>query len=95
MLCGDPIRPLPVRARARRDPCHRGLLGRLEGARTSGFSVITVPANPVMSSCHARMPAILHPRDYDEWLDRVEVERARAHPLRPYDGSDLAAISHT
>jgi putative SOS response-associated peptidase YedK len=53
------------------------------------FSIITVPANHVMSSYHDRMPAILHRRDYDEWLDRAEVERVPAHLLRPYDGSDL------
>jgi putative SOS response-associated peptidase YedK len=53
------------------------------------YSIITVPANPVMSSYHDRMPAILHPRDYDEWLDRGEVDRAPAHLLRPYGGSDL------
>jgi putative SOS response-associated peptidase YedK len=35
------------------------------------------------------MLAILHRRDYDEWLDRAEVERAPAHLVRPYDGSDL------
>jgi putative SOS response-associated peptidase YedK len=53
------------------------------------FSVITVTASPVMSAYHDRMPAILHPSDYDAWLDRAEVERAPAHLLRPYDGSDL------
>ena len=55
--------------------------------RSSG--PITVPANPVMSSYHDLMPAILHPRDYDEWLDRAEVERAPAHLLHPYDCNDL------
>ena len=55
------------------------------------YSVINVPANPVMSSYLDRMPAILHRRDYDEWLDRAEIGRAPAHLLRPYDGSDLVA----
>jgi putative SOS response-associated peptidase YedK len=37
-----------------------------------------------MRSIHDRMPAILLPRDYDEWLDRIEVERPPVHLLRPY-----------
>ena len=41
------------------------------------FSVITVPANPVMSSYHDRMPAILHGRDYDEWLDAPRLSACR------------------
>jgi len=33
---------------------------------------------------HDHMPAILGPQDYDEWLDRGEVERAPIHLLRPF-----------
>ena len=33
---------------------------------------------------HDRMPAILSPQDYDEWLARGEVERAPIHLLRPF-----------
>jgi putative SOS response-associated peptidase YedK len=53
------------------------------------FSIITGPVNPTMSAYHERMPAILHRRDYDEWLDRTELERAPAHLPRPYDSNDL------
>jgi putative SOS response-associated peptidase YedK len=49
------------------------------------FSAITVEAGPAMQGIHDRMPAILSPRDYDEWLDRGEVERPPVHLLRPYD----------
>ena len=38
-----------------------------------------------MQEIHSRMPAILSPRDYDEWLDRGEIERPPVHFLRPYD----------
>lgn len=31
------------------------------------------------------MPAILKLKDYDEWLDREEVERPPVHLLRPFD----------
>ena len=37
-----------------------------------------------MSPIHDRMPAILNPQDYDEWLDRREVERAPIHLLLPF-----------
>jgi putative SOS response-associated peptidase YedK len=48
------------------------------------FSIITVEASPEMRSIHGRMPAILSPRNYDEWLDRAEIERPPVHLLRPY-----------
>jgi putative SOS response-associated peptidase YedK len=32
-----------------------------------------------------RMPAILHPREFDRWLDRPEVERAPTDLLRPFE----------
>jgi putative SOS response-associated peptidase YedK len=38
-------------------------------------------AQLLMSPIHDRMPAILSPQDYDEWLDRGEVESA--HSLAP------------
>lgn len=49
------------------------------------FSIITLEACPAMQGIHDRMPAILAPRDYDEWLYREEVERPPIHLLRPYD----------
>jgi putative SOS response-associated peptidase YedK len=32
------------------------------------FAVITVPATPLVSQIHDRMPAILKPESYDRWL---------------------------
>jgi len=55
-----------------------------DGHWLQSFSIITVEASPEMRSIHDRMPAILLPRDYDEWLDRAEVERPPVHLLRPY-----------
>ena len=45
-----------------------------------------------MQTIHNRMPAILAPRDYDEWLDRTEVERPPVHLLRPYDSDALQIV---
>jgi putative SOS response-associated peptidase YedK len=55
-----------------------------DGHWLQSFSIITVEASPEMRSIHDRMPAILSPRDYDEWLDRTEIERPPIHLLRPY-----------
>ena len=53
------------------------------------FSIITVEANPVMRLIHDRMPAILSPGDYDEWLERGDVESAPVHLLLPFPGNTL------
>ena len=56
-----------------------------EGEWLQSFSIITTDPNTVSASIHNRMPAILHPKDYEEWLDRQEVERPPVHLLRPFD----------
>ena len=45
------------------------------------------------SEAHADMPAILHPRDYDEWLSREEVEGPPVHLLRPFEASEMRVHS--
>ena len=34
------------------------------------YTIITNDANELMAKVHDRMPVILHPGDYDRWLDR-------------------------
>jgi len=53
------------------------------------FSIVTTEANEIMSSIHTRMPAILHPRDWPEWLDRDRDRPPPAHLLRPFDSDAL------
>jgi putative SOS response-associated peptidase YedK len=48
---------------------------------------------PSLHGPRERLLRVAHPRDYDEWLDRAEVERVSAHLLRPYDGSDLVVYA--
>ena len=38
---------------------------------------------------HPRMPCILHPRDYDRWLDREETERLPLDLLRPLESEEM------
>jgi putative SOS response-associated peptidase YedK len=40
-----------------------------EGSQVKSCTIITTEPNELMSLLHNRMPVILHPRDYDKWLD--------------------------
>jgi putative SOS response-associated peptidase YedK len=41
-----------------------------EGKPIESCAIITTDANEVMQKVHNRMPVILDPKNYDEWLDR-------------------------
>ena len=60
-----------------------------DNAWLQSFAIITVPANTLLSSIHDRMPAILHPHEFDRWLDRAEVERAPTDLLRPFETNGM------
>jgi putative SOS response-associated peptidase YedK len=47
--------------------------------------ILTTEANKVLSPVHDRMPVILHPEDYELWLD----EDVRLELLRPFDVSEM------
>jgi putative SOS response-associated peptidase YedK len=47
------------------------------------FTIITTDPNELMQSIHTRMPVILHPKEYDHWLDREVPERPPLDLLRP------------
>ena len=49
-------------------------------------------ATELMSRIHPRMPVLLHPRDYDRWLDREETEELPLALLRPFE-SDAMEMS--
>ena len=50
---------------------------------------MTTEANELMARVHPRMPVILHPRDYDRWLDREETERLPLDLLRPLESDEM------
>jgi putative SOS response-associated peptidase YedK len=55
------------------------------GQGEEGCAVLTVPANELVRPFHARMPAILGPEDYPEWLGSDAAEPATLRRLlRPY-----------
>jgi len=55
------------------------------------FTIVTTEANELMSSVHARMPVILHPRDYDRWLSRDTTHQPPVDLLRPYESDAMRA----
>lgn len=40
-----------------------------EGSSIRSCTIVTTTPNQLMASIHNRMPVILHPKDYAEWLD--------------------------
>lgn len=46
-----------------------GALGESEGQEVQTCTIITIDANSLVGELHDRMPAIIAPGDYDDWLD--------------------------
>lgn len=54
------------------------------GEEMDSVAIITVPANEALAWLHARMPAVIAPADFDNWLDCVQVDaREAVQMLRP------------
>ena len=55
-------------------------------------TILTTEANEVLMPVHDRMPAILHPESYDEWLDAdARAVASLKELLRPYPASEIVA----
>ena len=56
-------------------------------------TLLTTDANELMETIHDRMPVILHPRDYDLWLDtEVRDPRMLTPLLRPYPSNEMEML---
>ncbi|WP_433966002.1 SOS response-associated peptidase family protein [Tunturiibacter gelidiferens] len=53
------------------------------------FSIVTTEANELTDPIHDRMPVILHPRDYDRWLNDYDEARPPLDLLRPYESEGM------
>jgi hypothetical protein len=60
-----------------------------EGHWLQSFAIVTTEANELMTRVHPRTPVILHPRDYDRWLDREQTEQLPVDLLRPLDSDEM------
>jgi len=53
------------------------------------FSIVTTEANELTDPIHDRMPVILHPRDYDRWLNDYDEARPPLDLLRPFESEGM------
>jgi putative SOS response-associated peptidase YedK len=63
-----------------------------DGSVIESCTILTTDPNELLAEIHNRMPVILHPEDYDEWLSR-EVQDAKRlqHLLRPFPAQEMKA----
>lgn len=63
-----------------------------EGQEIKSCTIITTEPNELMASIHNRMPAILRPGAYQDWLDpQLHDEQVLAHWLKPYPAELMKA----
>ena len=63
------------------------------GRWLQSYTIITTGANELMAPVHDRMPGILHPGDFDRWLDRdSDPARAPVDLLRPFPADEMEAF---
>ena len=63
-----------------------------DGSSLNTCTIITTAPNELMQSIHDRMPVILHPRDYDKWLDTAPQTPENLDPLlKPFPTEEMTA----
>ena len=63
-----------------------------DGKVVESCAILTTDANGVLSPVHDRMPVILHPESYGEWLDGdARQAESLKELLRPYPASEMIA----
>jgi putative SOS response-associated peptidase YedK len=56
-------------------------------------AIITTDANEVMQKVHNRMPVIVDPKNYDEWLDReLQDPELLQRLLQPYPAKKMRLV---
>jgi len=71
---------------------HERWEGRNGAEPIESYTIITTEANELMRTLHERMPVLLHPADYDAWLDpeNEELEKLKVL-LKPYPAEEMRA----
>ncbi len=63
-----------------------------DGDAVRTCTIITTEPNDLMSALHNRMPVILHPKDYDLWLDLApQTPDKLLHLIKPYPADNMSA----
>lgn len=56
-----------------------------EGYQVQSCTIVTTEPNELMASIHNRMPAILRPKSYEDWLNpQLRDDHVLTHLLKPY-----------
>lgn len=64
-----------------------------DGSTVRSCTIITTDPNELMAGLHNRMPVILRPQDYENWLDPAPRNAETLAPLlKPYAAGDMAAF---
>jgi putative SOS response-associated peptidase YedK len=64
-----------------------------DGSRIESCTIITTRPNELLAPIHNRMPVVLHPEAYSQWLDPAELPPSALQPLlRPYPASEMIAF---
>jgi putative SOS response-associated peptidase YedK len=62
------------------------------GKPIESCTILTTEANELLKPVHDRMPVILHPHDYDLWLDEdLRKVDLRHELLRPFEAAEMMA----
>ena len=63
-----------------------------DGQEIHSCTIITTEPNELMASIHNRMPAILRPKAYEDWLNpQLRDDNVLTHLLKPYPSELMAA----
>lgn len=94
-VTSGPKQPFFIHMRDRHPFGFAGLWERWEGEDgrvVESCTILTTEANELMGPIHDRMPVILHPDEYELWLDEdVRKQDLRLELLKPYAASEMAA----
>jgi putative SOS response-associated peptidase YedK len=64
-----------------------------EGSEIDTAAILTTRANALMRQIHDRMPVIIAPEDWSDWLDSANHRPTDvAHLLHPADDEELEAV---
>lgn len=94
---GDRKQPHHIRFTDRRPFAFAGLWERWyeeEGRPLDSCTIITTVPNELVARIHDRMPVILDPGDYGEWLEPTQLQQSRLDELlAPHSSEAMEAIA--
>lgn len=65
-----------------------------DGSAIRSCAIVTTAPNKLMALIHNRMPVILHPADYAEWIDpAVRTHESLKHLIRPFPAELMGAYA--